>query len=359
MGQGQGSISVNQKAATGGAVPPFPLGAANNGLSVDPVSFDIVLGQSIGAAGNPSQFLDDREIEMSNFFFQMVNGGNRQLFIDSINRVFQAGDVSNAGNSFKLSIDDVQERIFLGDDNAFVNPSIFVRGKAFSNPLIDCFIPDATNTKYIDLSMFHNPGAAFVVDMFGTNNYRLDWRLDQIGGDFLEITSRPGFVFRDFFIDFINSIYQFGDIDAQFNGNFLTIDDGIQEWGIGQRAAITNLLLNKPAAGIGLSYFDEAGNNPFLIPSAGTGGISFLSAPDFTTQISLADAGSGSQGIIGDVGSLTTGMKLSVNVPANEIQIANTALNSKVRINNVLGFTGTVAPPLTITVNGGIVTNVA
>lgn len=51
--------------------------------------------------------------------------------------------------------------------------------------------------------------------------------------------------------------------------------------------------------------------------------------------------------------------RLDVNQSFGEIQFSNNANNVKLRINNVLGFTGTVTPVNTITVNNGIVTNVA
>ena len=75
--------------------------------------------------------------------------------------------------------------------------------------------------------------------------------------------------------------------------------------------------------------------------------------------MALADAGSGSIATIGDVGVLGSGMIAVVNVPGSRFQVTNTALNAAHEINGVVGFTGVVAPVNTITVDGGIVTNVA
>jgi hypothetical protein len=61
MSQGQGSVSYNGPAAAaggGGAVA-----GARNGLSIDGIT-DVVLGQDIGAIGNPAALLSDREIPM-------------------------------------------------------------------------------------------------------------------------------------------------------------------------------------------------------------------------------------------------------------------------------------------------------
>lgn len=44
------------------AMPPFPANSADNGLSVDPVTGRIVLGNDVGGPGSPAQLLNDREI---------------------------------------------------------------------------------------------------------------------------------------------------------------------------------------------------------------------------------------------------------------------------------------------------------
>ncbi len=63
---------------------------------------------------------------------------------------------------------------------------------------------------------------------------------------------------------------------------------------------------------------------------------------------------------LGDIfGSSGNGMFLEVDDSLGELKLTNIAANSAVRINGNLGFTGTVTPVTTITVVGGIVTNVA
>lgn len=72
MGQGQGSITVNQRnipAPPPG--PPFSLTSADNGLSVDPITGRIVLGQDVGAVGNPAQLTTAREIPLNGQSIQM------------------------------------------------------------------------------------------------------------------------------------------------------------------------------------------------------------------------------------------------------------------------------------------------
>lgn len=61
---------------------------------------------------------------------------------------------------------------------------------------------------------------------------------------------------------------------------------------------------------------------------------------------------------IGDIDQLLNGTILSVDDINGDVRIENTAMNAGVVINGVNGFTGTVTPVTSITVDGGIVTNV-
>lgn len=60
MGIGVISLQTSQKRDQSG--PPFASGSADNGLSVDTVSGQIVLGNNVGAVGAPAQLLSNREI---------------------------------------------------------------------------------------------------------------------------------------------------------------------------------------------------------------------------------------------------------------------------------------------------------
>ena len=60
MGIGVASIQTSQKKEQAG--PPFASNSADNGLSVDPISSRIVLGNNVGAVGAPAQLLSDREV---------------------------------------------------------------------------------------------------------------------------------------------------------------------------------------------------------------------------------------------------------------------------------------------------------
>jgi hypothetical protein len=225
---GQGNSFIQPNTATPPTVfPPFPLNAADNGLSVDPVTFEIVLGQDVGAPGNPAQLLSNREIPMGLFTFELAdNIGNGVAFFDGANKAVRLGDNNNSANGLQIQIDDLVKAIFIDSRNGgFTQIGNVTGGGNSVNILIDDFNTLITATLF--------------------------------GGQF-------------FSLDFFNSLYKLGDIVPSLNGTLFTVDDG---------------------------------NNRF--------------------------------------------------------DLSNSALNSVVRINGVNGFTGTVAPPLTITVDGGIVTNVA
>jgi len=55
--------------------PPFLPASAVNGLSVDPVTGAIVLGQNIGQAGDPAQLLSDREIPTMGHILKLLGTG--------------------------------------------------------------------------------------------------------------------------------------------------------------------------------------------------------------------------------------------------------------------------------------------
>ncbi len=116
-----------------------------------------------------------------------------------------------------------------------------------------------------------------------------------------------------FQIDAITGAYQMGDLSNANNG--------------------ARILLNDTNRSFTLDYF-----------ATGTAWI-------FVDDINgFADFGNSS-----GMGNTT---KLRVNDTANEFQFSNGGNTSAIRINNQLGFTGTVTPVTSITVVGGIVTNV-
>jgi len=295
---GQGNAFVSPNTATPGGAP-FPAGSAENGLSVDPITGRIVLGNDLFAAPI-AQLLNSREIDLNSFLLMLSGTNNNVLFEfadDAVPQVF----FRDGATGFGLDINWTAPYVHLGDTGL---------ASGFLNI---------------------NPGYLEGV------------------GSLTEYLALDGSVFQT----------RLGDAYDNGNGNKLFIDDPAQRWSLGQEVAITNMLLNFPGAGIGLAFFDSVGTNPFLLPDPATGGSAFIAAPDFTTAIALADAANGRIITMGDLNTSNSGMVAAVDVVNSLFSIADTANNAAVRINGVNGFTGVVAPPLTITVDGGIVTNVA
>ena len=87
MQVGNGAFYVTQNVPPAGA--PFPADSAENGLSVDPGTGRIVLGNDLLGAAGLAQLLSDREIWMETFFLRLLTEsgfnpeGTGSVFLDS------------------------------------------------------------------------------------------------------------------------------------------------------------------------------------------------------------------------------------------------------------------------------------
>lgn len=124
MSISQGSIGFQNLQSVQG--PPFSIVSADNGLSVDPVTGRIVLGQSVGEVGNPAILLSAREIPMDGNNFQMVDGpgSDIQLFIDPATQFYQFGSPT-AGNQYHLEINSTGSTWNLGQPSALNTNRLF------------------------------------------------------------------------------------------------------------------------------------------------------------------------------------------------------------------------------------------
>src|SRR5574341_2397048 len=98
---GQSAFNVTNNFPPGG--PPFMATAAENGLSVDPVSGKIVLGNAIGEPGDPAKLLSNRDILLNGFEFRMTGALGIQLLVDGTGAF---------GNS-QLACDDLTANVIL------------------------------------------------------------------------------------------------------------------------------------------------------------------------------------------------------------------------------------------------------
>lgn len=207
MSTGEGSIIRSNKVIPSGS--PFTIGSARNGLSVDSTG-RIVLGQDVGAVGDPAQLLNAREIPLAGFALEATDGGNKYFLLDK--------GVGNFG---------------LGDLSLFVEPSLQIRFSTAGNPTIELFTPDQLGN-FIDLVMFHGLGAhRFVLDIQGSvNDYQMRFDINEpVFGDTFRIRRSTAGEERFIYLDFLNDLYTFGNFDNA--KDFLAFNPGGVGGGIG------------------------------------------------------------------------------------------------------------------------------
>lgn len=413
MVSGTGSFVYSQRDVAGGAAPPFAANSAANGLSVNGAG-QIVLGDALG--GGLADLLDDREIEMAGFLFKFINGGSDILLLDPANDTYIIGDInqtylfndafgfeiSSGGvpsvgmnvmdftfgdynatqNKTYLDVDDTQQliRMFfgsdpylvldkandvyaLGDYNNYVNPVITAE-VAPAGPITTQYAQNAagTLTAYQEVGVVNGSiQPRFLVELTGTTT-----------------NSEINLVEDVFAVSFDNG----GTTDP-----YLILDRTTQNYALGDYANFVNPVIgtftqaffngtymnaiwaaNNSSGAIGMDI-GSASNQPNIynnITIGGDGSRTILDLDKFevvhnTAQL-LALDWSQNKYVIGDYlisAPLQNGNYLEIDDTANIFRITNTLANAGIEINGVAGFTGTVAAPATITVNNGIVTNVA
>lgn len=276
----QGNLASFSAKQPGSAGPPFPVGSADNGLSVNTITGVIELGQTFAAVGNPAILLHNTEIPMGGFTFRWNNNGFNKLQLNNGAGIYQLGDAQAEVNGTHLGILDATKEIHLASGG----------------------------NNYLQLDVLNNRYRFGDIDVF--NN-----------GMTLDINDGFGSV-------------DLGDINGMFNGAMIEIlTSGVN---LGDTNGITtgaNLDIN--LAQRRLNFQDGLGNQ-------------FLDINPFNNIYRM-----------GDMSAANNGNFFTVDDATSLFKIKNTALNAVVEMNGIAGFTGTVAPVNTITVDGGIVTNVA
>ncbi len=270
---GQGSLSNQQKAPAAPAPippgPPFVAGSAYNGLSVDPVTGKIVLGNDAGLL--TAMLLSNRDLPLNNFLFQMIDGINRKFIVDPANERYSLGDIDGSLNGGMLGINHFSPgTIFLGDDNwittgaeIYLNittPQFYFADKLGTYLNLqpasgDYRIGDINTT--LNGTFFHINDllqTAKILSGAGNNYLSLDvanmlYQLGDINGSntgttltlndavqYSEIVSGSG---KRLVLDAANGLYQIGDIDGFGNSWVMGIDDSNQEAYIGDTFGVT------------------------------------------------------------------------------------------------------------------------
>jgi len=259
---GQGNSFIQPNTATPPTVfPPFPINAADNGLSVDPVTGEIVLGQALAEPGDPARLLSNREIPLNGFLYQIGTGATRFL-------ISEPADLSQfSGQNFQLNAGG----FFMQRMNQSIG-----------------------RYQFGDISGFGNSQMLAINDATGFN--------------------------------------QLGDVLGNFSGGvFENLPSDIAMGDTGGLSTTANLNIN--FASSRMLYQNGLGDFIDIAPALG-------------------------RYRIGDITGILNNTHLEVDDTNNRFEFSNAALNAALMINGVLGFTGTVAPVASITVDGGIVTAV-
>lgn len=260
---GQGSVINTPKQKQPG--PPFASTSANNGLSVDPVSGAIVLGDDVG--GVLSTLLSNREIPMAGNFIRLIG-------TDAVTELY--GDSMQAYNSVD----------FATSCSWFVTPT-------------GALLQIASDT-----GLGHTPARLELIDMGGAST-----RVQQ-NGTALEATRLND---RMMSLDQVTDVYQMGDIDGTGFGLFLIIDDG------NNRARIESGGNNYLFLDINNIFFEfgETGSvNSLAIDGLNFNAQIFLNG---TTIVDLDNAGALYQ--IGDVDGSLNSSTIAINDALMEIDL--------------------------------------
>ena len=214
MGQGQGSISVNQRILPSG--PPFVATSAENGLSVDSITGRILLGQTFGQVGNPGQLLHNTEIPLNGFAFDIGTGATRMLIDEVLPQIAFSCDnfgVSNLGSAM-LNLNQSLGLYEIGD----IGFNIFTGLKLSLDSANSVASLNDRNGEYINLSASNvilTLGDITPVG-FGTRLIISDVQQQ------INIQDTNGSYFH---VDIRNDVYSMGDLSGLTNGYFLQIND--------------------------------------------------------------------------------------------------------------------------------------
>jgi len=155
---------------------PFTSGSARNGLSVDATG-RIVLGQDVGAVGNPAVLLNAREIPMNGFPFTMVSplgSGNRFLLIDPTTNHYALGNLDALGpmaGGPAIVINPIADTVQFRFIDDLGGPLLLI-GDRVANPIAQMISPNSTLACFLDetsgLASIQVNGGATVSCQVGT-----------------------------------------------------------------------------------------------------------------------------------------------------------------------------------------------
>lgn len=361
MGPGSGNLTVLSHFNNG----MFPAGAADNGLSVDGVSGHIVLGDPAGFTG-PANLLNNREIDLDAFslrFSQRNTSGFDDWFTRWNNNFLELGSV-NGLQGMALSVDYAGNTgIYISNDQGttgWIPPFIFFDNGSSEFGRVHFTDNDAVElsnfTRSTALAYFAASGNVAIQNAEDTDPSRRLYVQGNGLSELLEMIDSGSN--RWLFIDDIVGTAALGDFDNGTFGTFISIDSTAART-ITAVAGGTNtmLLLNYATGEYGIGDLVGGSQGSSFLIDDNDISATFRRSPG-GAQYLLLNATTAFFGF-GDLSQINNGNRAYITDNDNIFHLDNSTSTLQVEINGTLGFTGTVTPVNSITVDGGIVTNVS
>jgi len=365
---------VRANSGGGGVFPPFPLNSADNGLSVDPVSGKIVLG---GAAGFPSQLLDNREIDQNgnqlSFLFPGVGS------IDMFAPILQGTSLLN---TTRWLLDPMSQEIRIEDtstgeissmaptglsvvNNAGAGDSISIKPNSidFQVPLTDVARLQYNNAGELIVSDLNTTARvqywnvqSFESVMGDIDGFNTGFALQVMpGGQLARIQNSFG---RFLSVDAPLSRFTLGDMDATLTGWQFDIDGNNNVAKLKANNDFINIDVNNF-----LYQFGDVGgtNNGSWLEMNGSNDINFhqqigaFPAPYGRTFELSPGFGAGGLYTMGDIDQITSGAVMQIDGGNKQTIFTNATNDMKLNVNSQVGLTGAfVVGANTLTFEGGI-----
>lgn len=400
---GSGNSFFNSRIPPSGSpAPPFDPTSADNGLSVDAISGKIVLGDD---GSGLADLVSDRQIDIDGFMFTMLNAGAPLLTLIGAANALILGDYLNGNPSTQYVpgsdpniISQVQtnagaELVFsemsitgglpefllqagdvTGSIGAIISPTQFrIEQQLIAENIL---LADYANDTYTFGSL-NNTGTYFYNDAFGF----------EIASD-----NKPA-------IGQNNYVYQFGDYIKTQNGTNFYVDDNLETvqvlfnqiepffslnrqtnaYSIGDAVnfSVPSLLLDGTqqlasiyAVNGSDEIYSEFNTSTKRFFTTLTDGVRLT---DMELNLDFFSIGSGNGSIdkylnmswiseliqLGDIDMSNNRLMFEIDIANNVFRFGNDTDTATLEINSIPGFTGTVSPVTSITVEQGIVTNVS
>jgi len=321
---------------TNAAPPPGGGGvtAANNGLSLS--------GSTVQLGGSP--LLGNILIPLATFDFQLQDAASGVSLL--LQPSFQAASLSAgapAGSQILLDGLNGFAQVETNSGSSFLRLDENVNNR---------FHVELLGNNVFDLDRIN--GTYRIGDLSNTANWS-ELAIDDLN-NVMQFSTNLGIGGQTFLrLDAFSGRYLFGDTGSSMNGTMFDIDDFNQTAVIQDSGSVRNYLLIDILNGMyKIGDIDSGLNGLRMEIDDANLKVEFKT---LTLDLLWLDATS-RKVLMGDISAGFNGTTLEVDDINSNIALYNVTNTATLTINGVAGFTGTVTPVTSITVNNGIVTNV-